>query len=857
MDCVKNPAAMTDDRRLLPFRRFQEYLPPHNLTFSNPDFDKASLRVLIARLSPFRDVERSIPHLFLFQETRHALPDAFVDLAFFPTEWERTAFSDQGIPYLIGTQSLRSADAFDLVLISNAYTLELINLPYLLLHSAIPLYASQRGPEWPILLLGGSNAMATQAIICEDGDSLVDGIFFGEGEGRVGQVVSLLAQNAGKGKQQALQQAATEVEGLWAAGSLDRTTKAVCEPDARYLPVEYPLLNSAEAHIASLQINYGCPAFCSFCFEGYDRKPYREIPLSDLLDAAQQLKQAQGVQEISLYSFNANTHRAILPLLLELHELFHRVSLKSQRVDILQHAGYLLEAEVEADKRSFTLGIEGISERQRAWLHKSLPTADIVGLLERLFGRRIREVKLFYILTGHETEDDIAEFRGFVRQVKAIRRARNPGIRVVFSFGLLIRMPFTPLRYDRLFLEEETWRPLIGQCKSSCETNGFEFRLAFDWQTYCVTQVLALGGYWSSRAVVDLAQRGHCFEATLPEGYWEQLRAWMVQNDRWSEVFLGEKGSHYAFALDFVQSGIDGDFLYRQYQQAREGVDSGYCLGSHDQHGRCLSCGACVDAAQRQAITEHTIEQPQAGPYLSRLRDTVARKRRLQPLHYVLRLDELQPGVEPAFLNTLAFKALLDCYPELTDNLLAVRESLFTVTPPARRLGVQTGRVSKRGQYPTMSGESVFALYAWDTEALQRALSESPARSEPWFGVVRQARAFTPGVFVQLYLDIYLPGDVFDRPRRRLEAYLGDAYVPYSMRREQAGAPDAVRYRFDVPAKGLKKKVVLGGYLEMDEDGFVAGLEVGPRFDLLSFLEQFGHPSLLRYAKLHASHIRW
>jgi len=373
---------MPDLASAFAYRHFEAYLPLDNPTFHNPSFDGAPYRVLIARLSPFRDVDRSIPHLYLYHEVRRALPAAYVDLAFFPGEHERAALAAHDLPHWIGTQSLRPASAFDLILISNAYTLELINLPYLLLRSGIPLYASERDERWPIFLLGGSNAMASQAVIRPDGDSLVDGIYFGEGEGAVERLVAALAQGSsdpdtsGRGdKQEALTRAAAAVDGLWVAGSLHETRKAVCAPDARYLATGYPLLNTPEAHAAKLQINYGCPAFCSFCFEGYDRKPYRELPLSDLLDAARRLKRAQGVSEVSLYSFNFNTHAEILPMLLELHLLYRRVGVSSQRADILQHAGYLLEAEVEAGKRSFTLGVEGISERQRAWLCSPCSTA--------------------------------------------------------------------------------------------------------------------------------------------------------------------------------------------------------------------------------------------------------------------------------------------------------------------------------------------------------------------------------------------------------------------------------------------------------------------------------------------------
>lgn len=181
------------------FQGADAFLPAHNPTFGNPDFGDAPCRVLIARLSPLHDVDRSLPHLFLFQEVRRALPRAYVDLAFFPARAERMLYKEHGVSPLIGVQSLHSVEDFDLVLLSNAYTLELINLPYLLHCSALPLWSSQRGPGDPLLILGGSNAMAAQAVVRADGDSLVDGIFVGEGEGQpdalsgVGKLVSILA----------------------------------------------------------------------------------------------------------------------------------------------------------------------------------------------------------------------------------------------------------------------------------------------------------------------------------------------------------------------------------------------------------------------------------------------------------------------------------------------------------------------------------------------------------------------------------------------------------------------------------------------------------------------------------------
>jgi hypothetical protein len=838
-----------------PYRHFEAYLPPDNPTYHNPPFGEAAYRVLIARLSSFRDVDRSMPHLYLYHEVRRALPAAYVDLAFFPGEHERAALAAGNLPYWIGTQSLQPASAFDLILISNAYTLELINLPYLLLRSGMPLCASERDERWPILLLGGSNAMASQAAIRADGDSLVDGIYFGEGEGMVERLVATLAQASGS-KQEALVRAAAAVDGLWVAGSFRETRKAVCAPDVRYLATHYPLLNTPEAHSARLQINYGCPAFCSFCFEGYDRKPYRELPLADLLAAARRLKRIQGVPDVSLYSFNFNTHAAILPMLLELHRLFRRVSVLSQRADILQRAGYLLEAEIEAGKRSFTVGIEGISERQRAWLHKSLPTADLLALLDRILAARIRELKLFFMLTGHENDDDVEAFRDLVRAIKGARRAQRSGVRVIFSFGLLVRMPFTPLRYDRLYLDEAAWRPLIGQAKSACETNGFEFRMAFDWDAYCTNQVLAMGGYWLVEPLIELAQQGHCFDAGLPPGYWEALQGRLVEAGHWNEAFLGEKGPDYPYPLAFVQADIPPDFLYRQYKEAKAGIDTGYCLGGPGGEGHCLACGACADPAQRRAIVAHQMQLPERGPYLAQLHTLVARKRRLKPAWYVVRVDDAVTGVHPEFVNALVFQALLQRYPALVDNLLDVQESLFTTAPPP-----DEAAVTKPGRYPVVRGESVYALYAWDVDALQQILAANEqatgSAGDLHVEVLGPAEGFTRGAFRRCTLDMHLPAAYFEGARRQLEGYLDDAYVPYTRRREPPQHGGQVRYRLEIPEKGLRKRILYGGYMEIGEEGLTAGLEIGPKFDLLGLLERFAPAYHVPYADLRISQIRW
>ena len=810
--------------------------PRPNPTFGNPGFHEASLRVLIVRLSPFRDVVRSTPHLFLFQAVRRAIADAYIDIAFFPASHDRERWLRDGIPLLIGTQSWHDVADFDLVLISNSYTLELLNLPYLMLHSGMPLLASQRGEAWPPMVLGGSNAMACQAVVSPDGDSFVDALFFGEGEREVERFLRTFYRHNGLPKADRLRSAAQAVPSMWLA-NLDvpqRLVKAVCrDPDARDLIVDYPDLNSDEASTARLQVTFGCPAFCSFCFEGYDRKPYREVPLTDVLAVAKTLKRQHGVEAVDVYSFNFNTYAPIFSMLLGLHRYFDRVGLTSQRVDILAAFPRLLDAETTAEKRSFTLGIEGISRRMRAFLHKSLTEGEIKSVIARLLRGRVRELKLFFILTGHETGEDLAEFHRFVGWLKAQQRMQGGVPRVIFSFGLLIRMPFTPLQYDRLMLEEEPWRPLVGAAKSSCETQGFEFRLAMPWDAYAVTQVLAIGGHWLIEALRELASEGRCYDRALTPGTWERLRAWLVSHGYWTSDLLDEKGPDWEPPLASKVSHVPSRFLYTQYQRAKAGEDVGYCLGevgdktSLGEAARCLGCGACIEREERERLTHHTMQSPLTG-YLEQLARVVEVKRRVQPLYFVFWLPPLIARARTAWLNAMVMRGLIAAWPELVSVLYSARESLFRVRQHA-------------GRYPGLYGKTVVALRTTDIERVREVLAGGGLLDQN-VRVLESVEGFTPGQFVRANLHVRLPRARFPKVRDRLVEYLRSQYIPVNLRRSDFG------YALDLPSRALRKRVILEGHVLEGEEHVELRMLVTPKFDLGAFLRSFGPPGQYREA---------
>ena len=802
-------------RALAHLRDYRLHL--HNSTFANPPWEKASPRVLILRLSAFADVERSTPHLFLAAEVRRGCPSAYIDMAFLPQRDDARVLEEAGLPLILGTQSHSPLELFDLALVSNSYLLELVNLPFLFARSRVPTWAGQRDGKWPPVILGGSNASAAHALVSDDGDCMADAIFFGEGEGAVARIAEELSNGSSATRKARLMEMAARIDGLWVARSGGSGTGvAPGEPAALHVhkarcdvalasaePLFQPVLPGPEATTARLSITLGCPCLCSFCFEGHDRRPFREIPAEALMVQARALKRETGAATIELSSFNFNTHSELAPLLIQLHRLFLRVNFMSQRVDILARTPGLLDLELAGDKRSFTLGIEGISARQRRFLHKSLADADITRALEALHGRRVREVKLFYILTGRETEEDFAELAGFVKWLKEARRKVDAPPRMVFSFGLLVRMPFTPLRYDPPVLSEATWRPLAGKAKSICETNGFEFRLSHQWPEYAATQVLGSSHPSLAGLLVDVSATGCVSSDGLPPDGLRVVEEWISAR---GGQLQAEEPRDRVFAFSFLETEGSTKALHRQYLAAKAGKDGGYAAG--------------VDPSSRRGIPPESIRE---------LAGITRAKHKLSPVDWQVTFAEEAAELGSEWKDSWLLRRLLALCPGQTDNVLSVRESLIA---PSTGFGEDTA----------WFGRSVASVTAWDQGSFAQAVRGVPEL----FGA--EAQGFVPGAWKSLNVSLSLPAAHFPDPMERLSVFLKDSHAPVTIRR------DGDSLAFEVPDKSARKRAVLTGKASRTPDGVRMDLVIGVKFRLGDFLKRFGTASQRR-AKVEISSV--
>jgi hypothetical protein len=740
-------------------------------------------------------VQRSTPHLFLFREARAGLPGAFIDMAFLPRPSDAAALAEAGLPLIIGTQSHHPLAEFDIVLVSNSWLLEQVNLPWLLSHSDVPVWASLRGEQWPPLILGGSNATASHALVSESGDCMADALFFGEGEGSVARIVKLWEGTTGS-KREKLTRIASEVDGMWISRSAPVSVKkARANADLPAAQAVAPVLPGPESATARLSITMGCPCLCSFCFEGHDRKPFREIPTEEVLRSARELKIATGASTLEVESFNFNTHTGIADLMDGLARIYHRVNFMSQRVDVLARSPSLLDLEIAGDKNSFTLGIEGISERLRRFLHKSLTEADIRAVVEAIHARKSREMKLFYMLTGRETEQDIEEFAQLVKWMKQVRQRSTAPPRTVFSFGYMVRMPFTPLRHDPLVLGEPAFRMAAGRVKSICETNGFEFRLSSRWSEYAATQALASSEKTLDTLLTQMAEAGCVTDSGLSQPARQVVQGWI---DARAEGLSMEKPRGFPFPFGFLDDEGSRGFLHGQYERAKQGLDGGYALG---KSGRQSEPG-------RFDLQARALDQ------------LMEKKHRLRPVFVTARLPREAAGMGAPWIDAWLLRAFLAARPAEADNVLSVS------------VPFAAGTAMNADDLPWF-GQTVAAVIAWDVERLSRNLGE------PLGGIMPE---FDPGAATSIRVRVELPARLFADPAQRLADFMRDAHAPVTLSRSRDTAT------FTAAEKSLKKKMLLAGACRTTAEGAELILTVGSRPFLKEWLESFGDMRAARRA---------
>jgi len=509
---------------------------------------------------------------------------------------------------LYSLESFKPLRQFDVVGFSLQYELSITNVLNMLDLAGIPILASQRRAEDPLVIGGGPVAFNPEPFA-----DFFDAFLVGEGEELLLEFLACLQQNRHLDRQQRLLEAAA-VEGVYIPAGYEVKYKpdgtlAGMEPidsayparvrkrllsdlDAGYYP-DQPIVPYMEIvhDRAVLEVMRGCQRACRFCHAGTVYRPVRERSVAVLKAQAQAQLKNTGYDEISLTSLSTLDYSGIARLVKDLVAAYGSrgvgVSLPSLRVDAFSVD---LANEVQkVRKTTLTLAPEAGSQRLRDVINKNVSEADLFKAVEAAFSSGWNAVKLYFMLgLPTETQTDLEELLELLARVRAIgqRCSRRP-VEVRASLACFVPKAHTPFQWRRQdsIAELEQKRAFLTSRKIKHVKFSFH-----DSRTSMLEGAIARGDRRLGPVIHDAWQRGCKFDGWSEhfdyEAWMEAFRANHID----PAFYVRQRSYDELFPWDFIDTGVYKSYLLQEDQLAEAALLTPDC-----RQAGCLDCGICPD----------------------------------------------------------------------------------------------------------------------------------------------------------------------------------------------------------------------------------------------------------------------
>lgn len=521
---------------------------------------------------------------------------------------------------LYSLESYRSLADFDVVGFSLQYELSITNCINMLDMAGIPIHSSERGETDPVVIAGGPVVFNPEPFA-----EFFDAFLIGDGEEILPEYLDLCYAVRGMPREDkllamakipgvyipALYRAEYGEDGLFKSlmplqeGVPDRIQKrVVTDFDQSYFPDRpiVPYMNVIHDR-AILEVMRGCQRGCRFCHAGMVYRPVREKKVETLIRQAGAQIKSSGYEEISLSSLSTLDYTGIKSLVTQLVENYGPcgigVSLPSLRVDAFSID---LANEVQkVRKTTLTLAPEAGTQKMRDIINKNITEEQLLEAVQAAFESGWNSLKLYFMFgLPYEEEEDLAGIIRMLKEVKAVgsRYARR-AVEIKAGLANFVPKAHTPFQWHQQNSMEEFDSKKEYLLKARGKDRGIKLDF-HNSSTSFMEGVLARGDRRLAPAIYKAWQYGCKFDG------WTEY----FQYDQWCKALeetnidpgfyaLRARGQEENFPWDFIDIGISREFLWQEYEMARQEKVTLDCR----QDG-CNDCGICVEFGINMEILE-------------------------------------------------------------------------------------------------------------------------------------------------------------------------------------------------------------------------------------------------------------
>ena len=394
-------------------------------------------------------------------------PDALAERAYAPWIDMEVAMRSAGLP-LYSLETKHPLASFDIIGFTLPYKSLYTNALNILDLAGIPLFAAERGADFPLIIAGGHAAYNPEPM-----SAFIDAFVIGEGEEVIHDIMDAyrLWKDSGADRK-ALLRSLSDIWGVYIPSlyqdhyhpdgvfsHIEKLSQDAPLPVAKRIVAKLPtpMTNFIVPYIDTvhnripIEIMRGCTRGCRFCQAGMITRPVRERPVEEVVAAIETGLRYTGFEEVGLLSLSSSDYTHILELIKAVGERFSSqhlsISLPSLRIE--SFSVELMEALKDTRRSGFTLAPEAATERMREIINKPVSTQQLLETAEAIYSRGWTTIKLYFMI-GHpsETIEDVQAIVDLCKAVLAVgRKTIGKKAQVNAGVSTFVPKPHTPFQW--------------------------------------------------------------------------------------------------------------------------------------------------------------------------------------------------------------------------------------------------------------------------------------------------------------------------------------------------------------------------------------------------------------------------